>query len=134
MSETLPMKCLLVDDDQCMLEILSRTVEMLGFEPLTACDGDEGFTTFCEQHPDLVVSDIHMPNRNGLLLLHDIKTMCPEMPVILITGYVHYKAVLNMEAGSPDAFVEKPFTLDQLREAIDKVRPAIQANHDRLNK
>jgi two-component system, OmpR family, response regulator RpaB len=128
MPVTVPMKCLLVDDDQCMLEILSRTVEMLGFEPITACDGDEGFSAFCECHPDLVVSDIHMPNRNGLLLLHDIKTQCPEIPVILITGYIHYKAVLNLDAGSPDAFVEKPFTLDQLREAIEKVLPAIRAN------
>ncbi len=128
MPETVPMKCLLVDDDQCMLEILSRTVEILGFEPITACDGDEGFSAFNEWHPDLVVSDIHMPNRNGLLLLHDIKTQSPEIPVILITGYIHYKAILNLETSGPDAFVEKPFTLDQLREAIDKVLPAIKAN------
>jgi DNA-binding NtrC family response regulator len=109
-----------------MLEILSRTVETLGFEPVTASDGDEGFSAFCECRPDLVVSDIHMPNRNGLLLLHDIKNLAPEIPVILITGYIHYKAIINLETVSPDAFVEKPFTIDQLREAIEKVIPRIR--------
>ena len=126
MSSTETMKCLLVDDDQCMLEILSRTVEMLGFESVTACDGDEGFTVFCECHPDLVVSDIHMPNRNGLLLLHDIKEIAPDIPVILITGFIHYKAIIAMEKAMPDAFVEKPFTIGQLRAAIEKVIPTIK--------
>ena len=65
-------KCLLVDDEEPMLLMLSQFVEMLGFEPVMAHDGDEGIAAFRKYHPSLVVSDIHMPNRNGLLLLRDI--------------------------------------------------------------
>jgi len=129
MTETHP-KCLLVDDDESMLAMLSQCVEALGFEPVLAHDGDEGFTIFREVHPDLVVSDIHMPNRNGLLLLHDIKLSNPNVPVILITGWLHYRAALNMETAQPDAFMEKPFSLERLQETIEGLRKEIERAWD----
>ena len=72
-----------------------------------------------------MVSDIHMPNRNGLLLLQDIRALNPELPVILITGYMNYKSDMNSASLQPDLFMEKPFTLDELRLAVDKLKPAI---------
>ena len=119
-------KCLLVDDSDSMLRMLTLFMEHLGFEPYTAHDGDEGISAVREHHPDLVVSDIHMPNRNGLLLLQDIKELNPDLPVILITGYIHYKADANAVAIQPDVFMEKPFTLEQMRDAVDKLKPAIE--------
>jgi len=102
-------------------------MEHLGFEPITAHDGDEGIVAVREHHPRLVVSDIHMPNRNGLLLLQDIKAMNPDLPVILITGYINYKSDMNSVSVEPDAFMEKPFTLEQMREIVSRLDPAIQA-------
>lgn len=119
-------KCLLVDDSDSMLNLLSMFMEHLGFEPLTARDGDEGIAVVKDQHPHLVVSDIHMPNRNGLLLLQDIRQLNPGLPVILITGYMSYKSDLNAITVEPDAFMEKPFTLEQLKETVSKLQPAIQ--------
>jgi len=119
-------KCLVVDDSESMLRMLTLFMEHLGFDPVTAHDGDEGISAVREYHPQLVVSDIHMPNRNGLLLLQDIKALNPELPVILITGYVHYKADANAVSIQPDAFMEKPFTLEQMRDAVDKLKPAIE--------
>ncbi|MBK8129730.1 MAG: response regulator [bacterium] len=91
-----------------MLEMLAQFAEELGFSPVKAEDGDAGWSAFTEFHPALVISDIHMPNRNGLLLLRDIKANEPNTPVILITGWVHYKAALNMAMPRPDALLEKP--------------------------
>ena len=119
-------KCLLVDDSESMLNLLSLFMEHLGFEPLTARDGDEGIAVVKNQHPQLVVSDIHMPNRNGLLLLQDIRQLNPVLPVILITGYISYKSDLNSITVEPDAFMEKPFTLEQLKETISRLQPAIE--------
>lgn len=119
-------KCLLVDDSESMLRVLSLFMEHLGFDPVTARDGDEGLTAVRDHHPQLVVSDIHMPNRNGLLLLEDIKQMNPSLPVILITGYMNYKSDMNCVTTQPDVFMEKPFTLDQLREAVEALMPAIE--------
>ena len=121
-----PPKCLVVDDSDSMLRMLSLFMEHLGFDPITAHDGDEGISAVRKHHPDLVVSYIHMPNRNGLLLLQDIKELNPALPVILITGYIHYKADANAVATQPDAFMEKPFTLEQMREAVDKLKPSIE--------
>lgn len=118
-------KCLLVDDDSTMLDLLSTFMEHLGYETITAHDGDEGLTAFRSYQPDLVVSDIHMPNRNGLALLADIKDESPQTPVILITGFLHFKAVMNMDSVKPDLYIEKPFTLDQLRDAVQSLTPAL---------
>ena len=102
-----------------MLEVLAQCVQDLGYEPIKAEDGDQAWSAYLEHQPALVISDIHMPNRNGLLLLKDIKDNEPTTPVILITGWVHYKAALNMAPPRPEAFLEKPFSLDQLRQAIE---------------
>lgn len=114
-------KCLVVDDDSDMLDVLSEFVETLGFESLKARDGDEGWEVYKREQPKLVISDIHMPNRNGLLLMSDIREHNPDMPVILITGYVQYRGVLENYA--PNAYLEKPFSLADLREAIEKAVP-----------
>ena len=109
-----------------MLQMLSQYVEMLGFDPIIAHDGDEGIAAFREMHPSLVVSDIHMPNRNGLLLLRDIKELNPEIPVILVTGVLlNFKAALTQDPVQPDVLIEKPFSLDKLRQAIESLMPAI---------
>lgn len=114
-------KCLVVDDDRAMLELLAHCVKELGYEPVQAEDGDQAWAVFKHDHPALVISDIHMPNRNGLLLLKDIKESDSSVPVILITGWVHYKAAINMAPPRPEAYLEKPFSLDQLREAIASI-------------
>jgi DNA-binding NtrC family response regulator len=119
-------KCLLVDDSESMLRLLSMFMEHLGFEPVVAHDGDEGITAVKECHPSLVVSDIHMPNRNGLLLLQDIKNLNPDLPVILITGYMNYKSDVNQVKVQPDAFMEKPFTLEQLKATIEQLHSSIE--------
>ncbi|MFZ5432803.1 MAG: response regulator [Calditrichota bacterium] len=120
-------KCLVVDDSDSMLKLLSMFMEHLGFDPIIAHDGDEGIAAVREHQPMLVVSDIHMPNRNGLLLLQDIKTLNPSLPVILITGYINYKSDMNTISIEPDAFMEKPFTLEQLRAIVARLQPSIEA-------
>ncbi len=112
-------KCLVVDDDADMLQVLSDLVQVLGFETLTARDGDEAWEVYKRELPSFVISDIHMPNRNGLLLMSDIRQHNPKIPVILVTGYFQYRGIL--ETHTPDAYLEKPFTIADLRQAIDQV-------------
>jgi DNA-binding NtrC family response regulator len=115
-----------------MLLLLSMFMENMGFVPLTASDGDEGIEAVRKHHPDLVVSDIHMPNRNGLLLLQDIKQLNPGLPVVLITGFLNYKSDVNALKIQPDAFMEKPFTMEQLRETVDRLLPNIEHAWDEV--
>jgi DNA-binding NtrC family response regulator len=129
------LKCLLVDDEEPMLQMLAQYVELFGFKPVIAHDGDEGIAAFRACHPSLVVSDLHMPNRNGLLLLRDIKQMNPACPVILITGVLHdYRVAISSNPVHPDVLIEKPFPLAKLRQAIEDLTPAIQKAWDKIDK
>lgn len=70
-----------------------------------------------------------MPNRDGLSLLQDLRQLNPELPVILITGYMSYKVdleALKKNNIKPDAFLEKPFTLEQLKETVTKLQEKIE--------
>jgi DNA-binding NtrC family response regulator len=128
------LKCLLVDDAEPMLQVLAQYVELLGFEPILAHDGDEGIAAFRACHPSLVVSDINMPNRNGLLLLRDIKRMNPECPVILISGMLlDYRAAVSSNPVQPDVLIEKPFSLMKLQKVIEDLTPAIQKAWDKID-
>ena len=118
-----------------MLRMLEQYVEMLGFDPILARDGDEGIAAFRKFHPSLVVSDIHMPNRNGLLLLHDIKKLNPDCPVILLTGLLSiYRSAISRDPVKADALIEKPFGLNKLKSAIDQLKPAIERAWDKLDR
>jgi DNA-binding NtrC family response regulator len=128
-------KCLLVDDDTSMLHLLSEYIEMLGMEAITARDGDEGIAAFRMYHPSLVVSDIHMPNRNGLLLLHDVKYENPDCPVILVTGLLmNYHRAMQKDPVKPDDLIEKPFDLSTLQRAIERLRPAMDEAWSKVGK
>jgi DNA-binding NtrC family response regulator len=116
-------KCLVVEDDPDMLQMLADMVQAIGYQPLKARDGDEAWEIYKRESPGIVVSDIHMPNRNGLLLLRDIRSHNPHVPVILITGYFQYRGI--MQDYAPDAYLEKPFSMDDLRQALQGARPLI---------
>lgn len=121
--------CLLVDNSDSMLSLLTMFMEHLGFEPITARDGNEALDVVKEKSPQLVISEIHMPNRDGLSLLQDLRQLNPELPVILITGYMSYKVdleALKKNNIKPDAFLEKPFTLEQLKETVTKLQEKIE--------
>ena len=105
---------LVADDEEIIRNRLKDLGEKLGFTVYTAKDGMEGWETFKEKQPDLVVLDIYMPRMNGLLLLHKIKEFCPERPVILITGFLHYEQLIQKDRIKPDGFIIKPFHLEKI--------------------
>jgi CheY-like chemotaxis protein len=118
-------KCLVVEDDPDMLQMLADMVRAIGYQPLKARDGDEAWEVYKRENPSIVVSDIHMPNRNGLLLLRDIRNHNPQLPVILITGYFQYRGILQSHA--PNGYLEKPFSMDDLRKAMQGVKRLVPA-------
>lgn len=111
-------KALLVDDEPQLLDILKKVVEIIGAKPLCALDGEEAYTIFLKEHPDIVITDIYMPKMNGINLLRKVKKANPDEPVILITGYAHYKQLIATLETDPDGFLEKPFDLKKIIEMI----------------
>jgi CheY-like chemotaxis protein len=114
---------LLVDDDEILLEATGPLIEWLGFKVLTAQDGVEAIEVFHRYRAEIccVLTDLTMPRMNGLDLLNALHQLDPNLPVILASGYDMAHALPTTHVNRPQAFLNKPFRLQQLRDALGRV-------------
>ena len=113
-------KILIVDDDPGIRASLAVILQNWGFEPLQACDAVEATHMVERQDPDIVISDVVMPETSGLELLRSLKAGDPNRPVLLITAQGSIDmAVEAMKQGARD-FLTKPLTdLPKLKSLLD---------------
>ena len=119
-----PDKVLLVEDDPVILRLLEVNFELEGFDVVLAHDGAEGIELARSERPDLVISDIMMPNVSGLELVAALKGDgdTAGIPIILLSAKAQSADVkAGMEAGADD-YVTKPF---EPLELVDRVRALI---------
>jgi len=113
---------LVVDDDQEMLRLLNRTLELEGFGVATAADGNSALILLEELRPDLVILDIVMPELDGFQVLNLIRQHS-DVPVIMLTGKVEVASLqLALGAGADD-YVRKPF---RPRELVARIRAKLR--------
>ena len=111
---------LVVDDDQAIRDCLMETIDLLEFVVCCARDGEEALKVFRERDPAMVITDIRMPNGDGLMLTQDIKRLRENCPVIVMTGYGDTAtAIAALKAGACD-FLHKPLDLGDLKETISR--------------
>ncbi|MDR3114155.1 MAG: sigma-54 dependent transcriptional regulator [Treponema sp.] len=107
-------KLLVVDDEKNIREGLAASLEMDGYEVVTAAQGDEGWKRFQKGDLDLVITDLRMAGLSGEDLLKRITAESPGIPVIVLTGHGTVEtAVAAMRNGAYD-FLTKPVNLDRL--------------------
>lgn len=112
MQKTLPI--LVVEDDQDLLEAVCATIKLSGYEAVAAANGHDALTVIQTQQIGMVVSDVQMKPMDGLTLLKKIKSLNPELPVLLMTAYREIdKAITAMRTGACD-YLLKPFDPDSL--------------------
>ena len=82
-------KVLVIDDDETLTMVLVETLEMLGFETLTAADGATGIETAVTQAPDLILCDVSMPSMDGFETLQRIRETpsISKIPFVLCSGF-----------------------------------------------
>ena len=109
-------KVLIVDDDVHLATVLQGMIEAEGFEVKIAWDGRLGYLTYLHFLPDLVITDIHMPDRDGFEMMRDIRAHSPEVKTIYMTGDLdRFKCLLEKERERYRINVlEKPFSKAQL--------------------
>lgn len=109
-----PLPILIVEDDPDLREALSDTLTLSKYRVLTAVDGIAAIDLLQEHAVGLVITDVQMPNMNGISLLHEIKSRWPHLPVLLMTAYgVIAQAVEAMREGASNYMV-KPFEVSDL--------------------
>ena len=116
-----PIKLLAIDDDPQSLELVSEALSGDGLEILTADDPERGLELVRRERPQIVLSDIVMPNMNGMELLGRILNVEPATDVILMTA--HYSTDAAVEAIKKGAcdYLTKPISIAVLRERIEKL-------------
>ncbi|MCR8561423.1 response regulator [Mucilaginibacter sp. BJC16-A38] len=111
-------RILAVDDDKDILDVLQFILEDSGYEVETLSDGHFLFEKIREKNPDLILLDIMLGNLDGRDLCKAVKSTVDthEIPVILISA--SHVAGSNGQIGAPDAFIAKPFDIDDLLNVI----------------
>jgi DNA-binding NtrC family response regulator len=113
-------KILVIDDEDIVRTSCNRTLSPGGFEVKLAINGQEGLRMLTNENFDLVLTDLKMPDMDGIEVLRQIKQDWPDVEVIIITGYQTVDtAVKAIKLGAFD-YIEKPFTPDALITAVSK--------------
>ena len=114
---------LVIDDDPVILELLRVNFEIEGFDVICAKDGEEGLLRAQNDHPDVVISDIMMPRRDGLQLLADLKgdPTTEDLPVILLSAKAQRNEVQQGLDMGADDYITKPFDPIQLIDRLNAV-------------
>lgn len=110
-------RVLIAEDDAAVREFVSRALSHGGHEVATANDGLEALGVLDDETFDLLVTDIVMPNLDGIALALKVAKEYPAMPVLLMTGYAaERQRAHNLDVLIHDV-ITKPFTLRQICEA-----------------
>ncbi len=105
---------LIVEDDEALCEALCDTLELEGYQIISATNGTDALIKLAKHNVKLVVSDVQMPVMDGIQLLHQIQREYADIPVLLMTAYGTVpKAVDAIHAGAADYLV-KPFDANEL--------------------
>ena len=117
---------LVVDDEP----LVSRSIQMLlqsdGHKVTTVSGGDEALTLLTGYQFDLVIMDFTMPGMNGDELATAIKERLPELPVVMTTAYAENIQYSGKQINGVDFLMGKPFSRQELRDAIAKALPGTQ--------
>lgn len=110
---------LLVDDEPDILELLTMTIDRMGLISETSSSVKETIIKLKDNQFDLCLTDLRLPDGNGLEIVDYIQRRYPQMPVAVISAHGNMQTAIDaMKAGAFD-FVSKPIDLNQLRALID---------------
>ncbi len=111
-------KILVIDDDESIRKTLSSYLKRLGYEVYSAANGIDGIETAKNEIPDLVITDIKMPEADGFEVLKRVKEIDSHIHVIMITAFDDmHSTVKAMQQGAYD-YIEKPLEIDKLKITI----------------
>ena len=117
---TLKANVLVIDDELVILKSCKKILPEKGYDVQTVQTGAEGLQKLAQENFDMVLTDLMMPEISGMEILERCMKTFPDIIVIMITGYTTVQtAVETMKIGAY-GYIPKPFTPEELVEAIDR--------------
>lgn len=119
---------LVIDDELMVRAIFEKMLRKMGCEVLLACDGEEGMQCYSEHREkiDAVLLDMTMPRMGGKEALVRLREMDIKAPVIVCSGYSNENVIPQFEQAQPEAFLQKPFSLQSLYTVLSQ---CLEKNH-----
>ncbi len=125
---------LIVEDDQIILnmivEVLKDSVKMID----TAEDGREGLCKFHSLNPDIMLSDITMPNLDGISMIQEIRKVSPNIPIVIMSSHKDTSWFIKAIELGVDKFLLKPLQFETLKDVLHKLSQQIETNRTLLAK
>lgn len=123
-----------VDDEPKVLKMVSRTLEQFGVKISCFANAAECLKQLRSRKCDLLITDVKMPEMDGIELLTEVKCIIPSLPVLVITGYGDISmAVTALKAGASD-FILKPLDRQSFLSAVESVLKRNTRTHPLVNK
>ena len=128
----MPKKILAVDDERHIVRLVQVNLERQGYRVETAGNGVQALAKIRANRPDLLVSDVMMPEMDGLELLSTIRrdAMLYDLPVIMLTAKAQNSDVVDSYQRGVDMYLTKPFNPIELIQFVRRVLAAQQDNGD----
>ncbi|MGI8844058.1 MAG: response regulator, partial [Gemmatimonadaceae bacterium] len=105
---------LVVDDETGILETLGILLKNAGFRVQAALGGKLGLEALASAAPDIILTDVRMPNVGGLELLSAVRKQDPDLPVILMTAQADLRSAIQAVNAGAFYYIQKPFVNDEL--------------------
>lgn len=119
-------RILVIDDEQVIRDLLHDVLSSRGFVVNTAEDARSGLTTARTTPHDLIFTDIRMPGMNGLEVCRELRRICPESRVIVMTGYGLEEMIQEALALGAFASVKKPFDIEDIYDLVNRAIGSMQ--------
>ena len=118
------MKILIVDDDAIVIQSCVRILEMEGIETQVANTVEEGVKLLSAVGASspfaLILTDVKIPGQDGFEMIRRARNIRPNIPVLMMTGYLTNKTMDKGRRYGADNYIAKPFTPDELVDAVNK--------------
>ncbi len=124
---------LVMEDDRNVAKGLKMTLTEAGYGVYIAGTGQMAMSAFNDEHFDLLIADLRLPDTNGMEVIRQVKELDPKTEVIAITGYPTTAIAVEAMKLKVNDFLPKPFTEDQIKKAVSKAlndrkeRPTVEA-------
>ncbi|MFZ2854710.1 MAG: response regulator [Rhodocyclaceae bacterium] len=119
----MPKTVMIVDDSASLRQVVNMALRSAGYEVLEACDGRDALNKLSGQRVHLVISDVNMPNMDGITFVREMKKLEPYKftPVIMLTTEAQEGKKQEGQAAGAKAWVVKPFQPQQMLSAVAKL-------------
>ncbi|MDQ3557390.1 MAG: sigma-54 dependent transcriptional regulator [Gemmatimonadota bacterium] len=125
-----PLTVLIVDDEELLVKSCSQILSSEGFDVSSESRGRTALEAVRRRRPDIVLTDLMLPDMDGLALLKEIRSVSPPTLVVMITGFATVdSSVEAIRAGAYD-YIPKPFTATQLRILIGRAAQQVRLLQD----